>query len=267
MNHPFESIMAGPFRVVAVTDTKWSGVKCDYCGTPLRWAYTVRGATGSFFVGCDCVQKTDYALYMQAKRVKRDHANALKLANAAVVREAQQIQVDAAFDAFVDDNDLQWAEQMIDETDNGVSTFEIDRLQREMLWLKKHVGDMVIYQRDGANVVEQVKKINAMRPLLERRLPALLGGSKVGTTGKNVTVRGEVTARWVSDTAYGQVTKIRILDLKTGAQYICTSPAELERLDERPNCKMVTIRGTVEQASNGAVFFIKRPKLVDIHDI
>ena len=267
MNHPFESIMAGPYSVVAVTDTEWSGVKCDYCGTPLRWAYTVRGAAGSFFVGCDCVQKTDYDLYLQAKRVKREHANALKLANAAAIMEAQQIRVDNAVDAFVDENNLQWAEQMIDEVDIGGSIFEIDCLQRAMYWLKKHVGDMVIHQQDGSRVVEQVEKINAMRSLLERRLPVLRCGSKDGTTGKNVTVEGEVTARWISDTAYGQVAKIRILDLRTGAQYICTSPAELERLDERPTCKMVIVRGTVEKASHGAVFFIKRPKLVNIRDI
>ena len=264
MTHPFDCIMAGPYQVVAVTDTKWSGIRCDYCGTPLRWVYTVRGASGSFFVGCDCVEKVDFDLYLQAKRVKRDHANALKLANAAAVREAQQIRVDDAFNAFVDDNNLQWAEQMIDE--DG-STFEVECLQRAMYWLKKHVGDMVIHQQDGSRVSEQVEKINLMRPLLERRLPALRGGSKVGVIGKNVTVEGEVTARWVSDTAYGQVTKIRILDLKTGAQYICTSPAELERLDERPNCKLITIRGTVEKASQGEVFFIKRPKLVNISNI
>lgn len=267
MNHPFESIMPGPYKVITVTDTKWSGVYCDYCGTPLRWAYTVRGAGGSFIVGCDCVQKTDYELYLQAKRVKRDHANALKAANAAAIREAQQIKVDAAFDAFVDSNDLQWAEQMIDEDAHTSDIFELERLKREMQWLKKHVGDMVIYQNDGSRVVDQVEKINAMRSILERRLPALLGGDKAGTTGKNVTVSGEVTAHWISDTAYGSVSKIRILDLKTGAQYICTSPIELERMDERPNCKMVSIRGTVEQAANGGVFFIKRPKLVDIHDI
>lgn len=266
MNHPFECIMDGPYHVVAVTDTKWSGVCCDYCGTPLRWVYTIRGASGSFFVGCDCVQKTDYDLYLQAKRVKRDHANVLKLANAAAVREAQQAKVDDAFDVFIDDNDLQWAEQMIDE-DGAADIFEIERLRREMQWLKKRIGDMVIYEQDGGRVTEQVEKINAMRPVLERRLPVLLGGSKVGTTGKNVTVVGEVTAHWFSDTPYGQVTKIRILDLKTGAQFICTSPADLERHDERPNCKIVSICGTVEQSSTVGLFFIKRPKLVEVHDI
>ena len=140
-------------------------------------------------VGCDCVEKVDFDLYLQAKRVKRDYANALRAANTAAIREAQQLKVDTAFDTFIDDNDLQWAEQMIDE-DGAADIFEIERLKREMQWLKKRVGDMVIYEQDGSRVTEQVEKINAMRPVLERRLPALLGGSKVGATGKNVTVVG-----------------------------------------------------------------------------
>lgn len=61
MIHIFEAanLGKGPFRLSHVTS---EGGHCEFCGTPIVWRFYISGADERvFFVGSDCVMKTDDA--------------------------------------------------------------------------------------------------------------------------------------------------------------------------------------------------------------
>jgi len=85
--HPFEKAGFGvaPYRCVEVAEKTYQVAAgsltpgpvlpagtCDYCGTGIRWCYTVRSFDGvEFVVGSDCVAKVDATLAGQVNRMGR----------------------------------------------------------------------------------------------------------------------------------------------------------------------------------------------------
>jgi hypothetical protein len=75
---------------------------CDYCGTAIRYQYTVVSADGKRFkVGCDCIRKTDDAGLIQqiskAERELRNRKNAVARTKRA---EKKAFRIEAAKSLF-----------------------------------------------------------------------------------------------------------------------------------------------------------------------
>lgn len=91
-----------PFRVIGVEekvfrafpgDTGKAGGTCDFCGTGIRWVYTIESADGKRWgIGCDCVRHVgDSGLKRQATEMQRgiDRKNRMKKAieKAAILKQ------------------------------------------------------------------------------------------------------------------------------------------------------------------------------------
>lgn len=86
--HWFSGFGPGPYRVVGYQQKIHqacqgapiqAGGSCDYCGTAIMHAYTIRCADGvEFVVGCDCVRKVDRELVKECAAVRRDSARKMR---------------------------------------------------------------------------------------------------------------------------------------------------------------------------------------------
>ena len=144
----------------------------------------------------------------------------------------RQTEIDTLFNEFIRDNDLLWADELID---THLNLYVVAELCQEMYWLKKMVGDLKFSVGDKRQVADQLGKIQSMRQNLERWVPILLNGSKNTVSGRSMVVSGEITSRrTIKD--LGKPTKIiRILDHSTGAYYDCREPAPISRTFNKPH--------------------------------
>lgn len=91
LQHPFEASNLGqaPFRFLDVVKESSA---CSYCGTGIVWRFLVKGSGSQdrvFGVGCDCIEKVDYGMYLAAKKAKRDAIRADRLSQVAKARKSQ----------------------------------------------------------------------------------------------------------------------------------------------------------------------------------
>jgi hypothetical protein len=89
--HPFEVAGLGiaPFRFVGV-DSQGEMIGCAYCGTGIKHKFLIVSSDGKKSkVGCDCIQKIDYGLYLIAKKA---HREAIRQARLESVREGRKSQ-------------------------------------------------------------------------------------------------------------------------------------------------------------------------------
>jgi hypothetical protein len=102
--HPFEVAGLGkaPFRCVGVSENVYvtaggahrqAGGSCDYCGTGIRWEYSIISSDQKrFVVGCDCVEKTESAVagFKEQKAIHQKQLRDARNAIAKAAREAEQ---------------------------------------------------------------------------------------------------------------------------------------------------------------------------------
>lgn len=94
--HWFSGFGPGPYKVVGYSRLVYqacpgapvqAGGSCDYCGTGIMHAYTIRCADGvEFKVGCDCVRKAASELVRECAVIRRESAWKERRA----LREAQE---------------------------------------------------------------------------------------------------------------------------------------------------------------------------------
>lgn len=91
MVHPFEVAGMGkaPFQFVSV-DSRGEMVGCDYCGTGIKHKFFILSSDGKRSkVGCDCINKVDFGLYVTAKKA---HREAIRAARLEVLKEGRKSQ-------------------------------------------------------------------------------------------------------------------------------------------------------------------------------
>lgn len=111
MPHVFQAAGLGlaPFKYVGLSE---GAATCDYCGTPLRYRYTVRSADGrEFIVGSDCILKTGDAGLVKAYRgspeYKRKAREARERKAAKLVARWEAIMADPQAGAVLDSKELE----------------------------------------------------------------------------------------------------------------------------------------------------------------
>lgn len=104
MNHPFEHLAPGPYRVAgyekrvyracpdsAFPSPQQPGGSCDHCGQSLVHCYLIEGSDGTrFTVGSDCVAKVDRGLADDLKALRASLRARARSERARVAREAKE---------------------------------------------------------------------------------------------------------------------------------------------------------------------------------
>ena len=78
--HPFELSNHGtaPYRVIGYHISKGM-TSCDHCGTGIKNVFKICSSEGhEFKVGSSCVEKTDFVLFKEAKKLRSDYLNQLR---------------------------------------------------------------------------------------------------------------------------------------------------------------------------------------------
>ena len=109
--HPFARFGAGPWRCIAVSETKHqdapgcpvrAGGTCDVCGTCIMYVYTFRCSTGETFVtGCDCAQKAGAEYGKQCRTAMREWRSAVRGSITAAARAKVRAEREEAMRATV----------------------------------------------------------------------------------------------------------------------------------------------------------------------